>query len=149
MNFSSAKQTIKPPQRGIFPLDHDAECKPFKEKYLSCLKDEGDKHHLCRDFSKEYLQCRMDRNLMASEDLDRVRYSFVMGVRGLKCHDDVFSYVLLILFSTITSVQLFLQLGFSKEATVEKAVEYDKSKEKGGYVAGKHIDGRIKWWFQR
>jgi hypothetical protein len=43
----------------------------------------------------------------------------------------------------------FLQLGFSKEATVENAVEYDKSKEKGGYVAGKHIDGRIKWWFQR
>ncbi|KAL7444280.1 hypothetical protein ACHAXM_009392 [Skeletonema potamos] len=111
MNFSSAKQTVKPPQRGIFPLDHDAECKPFKEKYLSCLKDEGDKHYLCRDFSKEYLQCRMDRNLMASEDLDR--------------------------------------LGFSKEATVENAVEYDKSKEKGGYVAGKHIDGRIKWWFQR
>ncbi|KAL7498479.1 hypothetical protein ACHAWT_006252 [Skeletonema menzelii] len=111
MNFSSAKQTIKPPQRGIFPLDHDAECKPFKEKYLNCLKKEADKHHLCRDFSKEYLQCRMDRNLMASEDLDR--------------------------------------LGFSKEATVEKAVEYDKSKEKGGYVAGKHIDGRMKWWFQR
>ena len=74
MNFSSAKQTIKPPQRGIFPLDHDAECKPFKEKYLNCLKNEADKHHLCRDFSKEYLQCRMDRNLMASEDLDRVRY---------------------------------------------------------------------------
>lgn len=72
MNFSSAKQTIKPPQRGIFPLDHDAECKPFKEKYLNCLKDGGDKHHLCRDFSKEYLQCRMDRNLMAAEDLDRV-----------------------------------------------------------------------------
>ena len=42
-----------------------------------------------------------------------------------------------------------LQLGFSKEAKVENAVEYDKSKEKGGYVAGKHIDGRIKWWFQR
>lgn len=74
MNFSSAKQTIKPPQRGIFPLDHDAECKPFKEKYLECLKGEGDKHHLCRDFSKDYLQCRMDRNLMASEDLDRVRH---------------------------------------------------------------------------
>jgi len=75
MNFSSAKQTVKPPQRGIFPLDHDAECKPFKEKYLSCLKEGGDKHHLCRDFSKDYLQCRMDRNLMASEDLDRVRYA--------------------------------------------------------------------------
>lgn len=72
MNFSTAKQTIKPPQRGIFPLDHDSECKPYKEKYLSCLKDVDDKHHLCRELSKEYLQCRMDRNLMASEDLDKV-----------------------------------------------------------------------------
>ena len=28
MNFSAGKQFVKPPQRGIFPLDHDAECKP-------------------------------------------------------------------------------------------------------------------------
>jgi cytochrome c oxidase assembly protein subunit 19 len=78
MNFSTAKQTIKPPQRGIFPLDHDSECKPYKEKYLSCLKDVNDKHHLCRELSKEYLQCRMDRNLMASEDLDKVRMRYVI-----------------------------------------------------------------------
>lgn len=32
---------------------------------------------------------------------------------------------------------------------MEGAVEYDKSKEKEGYIAGKHIDGRSKWWFQR
>jgi hypothetical protein len=51
--------------------------------------------------------------------------------------------------SLVYHVQTYLQLGFSKEAKVENAVEYDKSKEKGGYVAGKHIDGRIKWWFQR
>jgi cytochrome c oxidase assembly protein subunit 19 len=94
MNFSSAKQTVKPPQRGIFPLDHDAECKPFKEKYLSCLKDEGDKHYLCRDFSKEYLQCRMDRNLMASEDLDRVRHIIILFICNFcvrfECHDVLF-----------------------------------------------------------
>ncbi|KAL7529434.1 hypothetical protein ACHAXR_002964 [Thalassiosira sp. AJA248-18] len=95
MNFSSSKQTIKPPQRG---------------KYISCLKDQHDKHHLCRELSKEYLQCRMDRQLMASENLD--------------------------------------QLGFSEDAKVESAVEYDKSKEKEGFIAGKHIDGRMKWWFQ-
>jgi len=41
------------------------------------------------------------------------------------------------------------QLGYSEEAKVEKAVEYDKAKEKEGYIAGKHIDGRMKWWFQR
>ncbi|KAL3767967.1 hypothetical protein ACHAWU_005425 [Discostella pseudostelligera] len=148
MNFSGSKQTIKPPQRGIFPLDHESECKPYMEvksfvsssvldchtlenlnalfpspqidaylrhtwtsKYISCLKDQQDKHYLCRELSKEYLQCRMDRQLMASEDLDK--------------------------------------LGFSEDAKVEKAVEYDKSKEKEGYVAGKHIDGRTKWWFQK
>lgn len=111
MNFSGAKQTVRPPQRGIFPLDHDAECKPFMEKYLTCLKGQQDKHYLCRDLSRDYLQCRMDRSLMASEDLDK--------------------------------------LGFSEEAKVADAVEYDKRKEKAGYVAGKHIDGRMKWWFQR
>ena len=81
------------------------------QKYISCLKDQHDKHYLCRELSREYLQCRMDRQLMASEDLDK--------------------------------------LGFSEDAKVEKAVEYDKSKEKEGYVAGKHIDGRTKWWFQK
>ena len=29
MNFSTSKQYVKPPQRGVFPLDHDDECKPF------------------------------------------------------------------------------------------------------------------------
>ena len=41
------------------------------------------------------------------------------------------------------------QLGYSDSARVESAIEYDKSKEKEGYVAGKHIDGRVKWWFQK
>lgn len=100
MNFSTAKQTIKPPQRGIFPLDHDSECKPYKEKYLSCLKDVDDKHHLCRELSKEYLQCRMDRNLMASEDLDKVCYGSDMYY--------VLSSMLCVQFWTSTScVQLF------------------------------------------
>jgi len=72
MSFSSGKQHVKPPQRGIFPLDHDAECKPAMEKYLDCLKQERDLHHKCRELSKEYLQCRMDRQLMAQEDLNNV-----------------------------------------------------------------------------
>uniref|UniRef100_A0A7S2WGM6 CHCH domain-containing protein n=1 Tax=Eucampia antarctica TaxID=49252 RepID=A0A7S2WGM6_9STRA len=111
MNFSSAKQFVRPPQRGIFPLDHDAECKVFMNTYLSCLKEEKDQHNKCRELSKEYLQCRMDRQLMADEDLD--------------------------------------ELGYSKDAKVQNAEEYDKSKEKGGYVAGKHLNKPIKWWFQR
>jgi hypothetical protein len=39
------------------------------------------------------------------------------------------------------------QLGYS--VAVDNAVEYDKAKEKQGFVAGKHIDQPIKWWFQR
>ena len=44
MNFSGSKQTIKPPQRGIFPLDHDSECKPYMEVRF------GKEHH-----NKEFL----------------------------------------------------------------------------------------------
>ena len=73
MNFSSSKQFVRPPQRGIFPLDHDAECKAPMEAYLSCLQSNKDQHCQCRDLSKDYLQCRMDRQLMAKEDLNEVR----------------------------------------------------------------------------
>ena len=40
MNFSSAKQTVKPPQRGIFPLDHESECKPYMEVRPVCIVGE-------------------------------------------------------------------------------------------------------------
>lgn len=73
MNFSSSKQWVKPPQRGIFPLDHDRECKEYMETYLACLKREQQQHNKCRELSKDYLQCRMDRQLMAKEDLNNVR----------------------------------------------------------------------------
>jgi cytochrome c oxidase assembly protein subunit 19 len=111
MNFSSSKQWVKPPQRGIFPLDHDKECKEYMEIYLSCLKREQQQHNKCRELSKDYLQCRMDRQLMAKEDLN--------------------------------------DMGFGDDTIVKNASEYDKSKEKSGYIAGKHIDKPMKWWFQR
>ena len=37
MNFSSSKQYVRPPQRGIFPLDHDGECKLFMEVSGLCV----------------------------------------------------------------------------------------------------------------
>ncbi|GMH90959.1 hypothetical protein TL16_g11921 [Triparma laevis f. inornata] len=61
MNFSSQKQTIKPPLRGIFPLDHFSECKPHLTSYLSCLKQNKSEHNKCQDGSKMYLKCRMDK----------------------------------------------------------------------------------------
>ena len=112
MNFSSAKQFVRPPQRGIFPLDHFAECKPEKEIYLSCLKESQAQHNKCREFSKKYLECRMNNELMAKEDLN--------------------------------------DMGYSEDAKVVDAKEYDKSKEKEGYVAGKHIDtSTMKYWWQK
>jgi len=41
------------------------------------------------------------------------------------------------------------KMGFSSEARVQSAEEYDKSKEREGYIAGKHIERKTKWWFQR
>ena len=76
MNFSTSKQYVRPPQRGIFPLDHDAECKPFIEKYLACLNESNDVHHKCKPLSKDYLQCRMDKQLMSKENLNDVRANF-------------------------------------------------------------------------
>mmetsp|Transcript_21137 Transcript_21137/g.50236 ORF Transcript_21137/g.50236 Transcript_21137/m.50236 type:complete len:164 (+) Transcript_21137:2341-2832(+) len=110
MNFSTSKQFVKPPQRGIFPLDHDAECKPYMEKYMSCLKESNDTHHKCKELSRDYLQCRMDHQLMAKEDLNH--------------------------------------LGYSEDKAVVGAQVYDRSKEKAGFIAGKHIQKKGKWWFQ-
>ncbi|KXH45916.1 CHCH domain-containing protein [Colletotrichum nymphaeae SA-01] len=50
------------PQRGSFPLDHDA-------TYLECIKKvRGVNDAECRDLAKSYLACRMDRNLMAKDE---------------------------------------------------------------------------------
>jgi hypothetical protein len=40
------------------------------------------------------------------------------------------------------------QLGYAKEKDVVGAQEYDKAKEKAGFVAGKHINKKSRWWFQ-
>ena len=59
-----------PPQRGSFPLDHDAECQPLMKQYLACIKaNRGVPDERCRELSKGYLQCRMDRNLMAHDSM--------------------------------------------------------------------------------
>eukprot|EP00814_Leptocylindrus_danicus_P005346 CAMPEP_0116017846 /NCGR_PEP_ID=MMETSP0321-20121206/8298_1 /TAXON_ID=163516 /ORGANISM="Leptocylindrus danicus var. danicus, Strain B650" /LENGTH=83 /DNA_ID=CAMNT_0003488131 /DNA_START=156 /DNA_END=407 /DNA_ORIENTATION=- len=45
------------------------------KSYLACLDKEKRNHYKCRELSKEYLQCRMDRDLMAKEDLDGLGFS--------------------------------------------------------------------------
>ena len=41
------------------------------------------------------------------------------------------------------------KLGFSEEQKVVGATEYDKSKERDGFVAGKHISKASSWWWQK
>jgi len=91
MNFSSQqKQLVKPPQRGIFPLDHDAECKLKMQEYLGCLNQEKSTHYKCRELSRGYLQCRMDADLMAKEDLDELGFGENADVQGIpESHEGV------------------------------------------------------------
>ncbi|GAX22872.1 hypothetical protein FisN_24Lh159 [Fistulifera solaris] len=87
ISMGSGKQVVRPPQRGIFPLDHEASCKSKMEDYLICLKAEKDVHHKCRDLSRDYLQCRMDHQLMARENLDDLGFSPDKQVQGAREYD--------------------------------------------------------------
>jgi hypothetical protein len=41
-------------------------------------------------------------------------------------------------------------MGYGEDQQVIGAEEYDKSKEKGGYIAGKHIaQSNTYWWWQQ
>ncbi|RAL38615.1 unnamed protein product [Cuscuta campestris] len=63
-----------PPEKGVFPLDHLHLCDSEKKEYLSCLKTCGHQSEKCRQFSKKYLKCRMERNLMAKQDLSELGF---------------------------------------------------------------------------
>jgi len=41
-------------------------------KFLSCLKLNDADHFPCRSASAEYLKCRMDKDLMAKDDLSKL-----------------------------------------------------------------------------
>jgi cytochrome c oxidase assembly protein subunit 19 len=72
--FGGARIQVKPPERGVFPLDHDGECKALMTSFLGCLEDNKHDHFPCKDFSKAYLQCRMDKNLMAKENMSNLGF---------------------------------------------------------------------------
>ncbi|WCJ38388.1 Cytochrome c oxidase assembly protein COX19 [Euphorbia peplus] len=63
-----------PPEKGIFPLDHMHQCDLQKKDYLSCLKSSGHQSESCRLFSKKYLECRMEKNLMAKQDMSELGF---------------------------------------------------------------------------
>ncbi|KAL9625523.1 MAG: hypothetical protein Q9160_000234 [Pyrenula sp. 1 TL-2023] len=65
-----------PPERGSFPLDHDSECKHLIKSYLRCLRSQGGVNDQeCRDLAKGYLQCRMDKNLMAPDEMKNLGFT--------------------------------------------------------------------------
>lgn len=85
--MGSSKQVVRPPQRGIFPLDHMAECRETMQRYLDCLQAHKDVHHQCRDLSRQYLECRMERGLMSRENLDDMGYGDDKRVEGAQEYD--------------------------------------------------------------
>mmetsp|Transcript_35018 Transcript_35018/g.98755 ORF Transcript_35018/g.98755 Transcript_35018/m.98755 type:complete len:86 (+) Transcript_35018:24-281(+) len=58
-----------PPEKGSFPLDHYADCKQAMEGYSKCMAENGSHASHCKVQLKQYLQCRMNKDLMAKEDL--------------------------------------------------------------------------------
>ena len=74
----------KPPDKGSFPLDHYGECSDAKRTYVQCLREHAMQAQSedCRSLSAAYLKCRMDRDLMAKEELDRLGFSGRGGVKG-------------------------------------------------------------------
>ncbi|GBF99859.1 hypothetical protein Rsub_12499 [Raphidocelis subcapitata] len=59
----------RPPEKGIFPLDHFGECKQLAREYLACLRSNDAEASNCKELSRKYLECRMERDLMAKQDL--------------------------------------------------------------------------------
>ena len=65
----TTSQQAKPPEKGVFPLDHFGECKEGTTKILACLKEHKGDADPCRLLVRAYLECRMEHGLMAKEDL--------------------------------------------------------------------------------
>ncbi|KAH0603799.1 uncharacterized protein H6S33_007458 [Morchella sextelata] len=68
-----------PPERGSFPLDHEAalpgECRSVMTTYLACLKKaKGTNDMACRLIAKDYLKCRMDHQLMAVDEFKNLGF---------------------------------------------------------------------------
>ncbi|KAL1644658.1 Cytochrome c oxidase assembly protein cox19 [Diplodia intermedia] len=51
------------------------ECKSVMTQYLRCIRaHRGTNDEECRQISKAYLQCRMERNLMAPDEMKNLGY---------------------------------------------------------------------------
>lgn len=66
---------IYPPEKGSFPLDHFKECQDATTNYQQCLKQNQNLSAPCHTLAKQYLECRMDKGLMAKEDLAHLGFA--------------------------------------------------------------------------
>lgn len=74
MSYIRGSSAATPPEKGSFPLDHKSECKTHMKRFLECLKEHSNAHHQCKQLSKQYLECRMNKGLMAKEDLNQLGF---------------------------------------------------------------------------
>ena len=65
---------IKPPLKGSFPLDHDSVCSEHVAAFIACLKLNRGDHATCKSVAKEYFRCRMENDLMAVEEWERLGF---------------------------------------------------------------------------
>jgi cytochrome c oxidase assembly protein subunit 19 len=72
--FGASRVQVRAPERGVFPLDHDGECKDNMKTFLSCLKEHNQDYLPCKQLSKAYLACRMEKELMMKESLDNLGF---------------------------------------------------------------------------
>jgi len=62
------------PEKGVFPLDHFAECKRASVEYLTCLDKNGTDASSCEALSRAYLECRMGKELMAKQPMEELGF---------------------------------------------------------------------------
>ncbi|KAL6759190.1 cytochrome c oxidase assembly protein [Haematococcus lacustris] len=62
--FGGPRSQARAPEKGVFPLDHFAECKKVADAYLQCINSHDGEAIPCIELSKQYL-----RNLMVKQDL--------------------------------------------------------------------------------
>ncbi|KAG0456013.1 hypothetical protein HPP92_023801 [Vanilla planifolia] len=56
------------------PEDFGQSIRKEKQEYIACLKASKFQSEKCRHLSKKYLECRMERNLMAKQDMSTLGF---------------------------------------------------------------------------
>ncbi|KAG1660367.1 hypothetical protein FOA52_012660 [Chlamydomonas sp. UWO 241] len=69
MSAIASRSMARPPEKGVFPLDHFGECKQISQDYLKCLENHDGNPQGCMELARVYLNCRMDKNLMAKQEM--------------------------------------------------------------------------------